>query len=59
MMRRIALLALAAAAATGCSSDKRTVLTVYSPHGPELLKYFEDGFEKAHPSIDVQWVDMG
>jgi iron(III) transport system substrate-binding protein len=49
------LLALFAA----CSGDKRTVLTVYSPHGPELLKYYEAEFEKAHPNIDVQWVDMG
>lgn len=44
---------------TACSSDDRTVLTVYSPHGKDLLKYFEEGFEKAHPGIDVQWVDMG
>jgi len=42
-----------------CSSDGRTVLTVYSPHGKDLLQYYEDGFEKANPSIDVQWVDMG
>ena len=58
MIRRLALFAIALSLAA-CSSDKRTVLTVYSPHGPELLKYFEDGFEKAHPEIDVQWVDMG
>src|SRR3954471_25079262 len=56
-MRKSLLLFLALAGA--CSSDKRTVLTVYSPHGPELLKYFEAEFEKAHPNIDVQWVDMG
>lgn len=43
----------------GCSSDGRKVLIVYSPHGKELLQYFEQGFEKAHPDIDVQWVDMG
>jgi len=43
----------------GCSSDGRTVLTVYSPHGKDLLQYYEEGFEKANPSIDVQWVDMG
>jgi iron(III) transport system substrate-binding protein len=49
-----ALLALAA-----CSSDGRKVLIVYSPHGKELLEYLEKGFEKAHPDIDVQWVDMG
>jgi iron(III) transport system substrate-binding protein len=42
-----------------CVRDNRTVLTVYSPHGPDLLKYFETEFEKAYPTIDVQWVDMG
>jgi iron(III) transport system substrate-binding protein len=59
VIRRTLVVALTALAALSCSSDKRTVLTVYSPHGPELLKYLEDGFEKAHPNIDVQWVDMG
>ena len=57
-MKRLALL-FAAVVALSCSNDKRTVLTVYSPHGPELLGYFEKGFETAHPDIDVQWVDMG
>jgi len=57
-------LRLAITIATGlvtisCSSDERTVLTVYSPHGKDLLGYFEQGFEKANPTIDVQWVDMG
>ncbi len=51
--------ALAIASAVGCSSDKRTVLTVYSPHGKELLDFLELGFEKAQSNIDVQWVDMG
>ena len=51
----LALLCLAAA----CSSDHRTVLTVYSPHGKDLLSYYETAFEKAHPNVDVQWVDMG
>ncbi len=58
MKRRIAV-AFASVVALSCSHDTRTVLTVYSPHGPELLGYFEQGFEKAHPDIDVQWVDMG
>ncbi len=59
-MRRSALAAIALAiAASACSSDNRTILTVYSPHGKELLDYLEQGFEKAHPEIDVQWVDMG
>ena len=50
---------LAALLVSACGSDGRTVLTIYSPHGKDLLKYFEDEFEKANPSIDVQWVDMG
>ena len=44
---------------SACSSDGRKILTVYSPHGKDLLGYFETEFEKAHPDIDVQWVDMG
>jgi iron(III) transport system substrate-binding protein len=32
---------------------------VYSPHGQALLADFAQRFEKAHPDIDVQWVDMG
>lgn len=42
-----------------CGGDGRTVLTVYSPHGNDLLGWFEREFEAAHPDIDVQWVDMG
>jgi iron(III) transport system substrate-binding protein len=56
--RRLALATLTLAAA--CSGgDGRTVLTIYSPHGKELLEYYEKGFESSHPTIDVQWVDMG
>ena len=50
---------LAVGLAGACSGDGRTVLTVYSPHGKDLLGYLETEFEKAHPTIDVQWVDMG
>jgi iron(III) transport system substrate-binding protein len=58
--RRWGMAALAfAVLCGGCKRDDRTVLTVYSPHGPDLLKYFEAEFEKAYPAIDVQWVDMG
>src|ERR1700680_3152523 len=46
-------------ALAGCSSDNRKVLIVYSPHGKELLEYLEKGFERSHPDINVQWVDMG
>ena len=41
------------------SPEDRTVLTVYSPHGRALLAHFEAAFERAHPTVDVQWVDMG
>jgi iron(III) transport system substrate-binding protein len=53
------LVAALALAAAGCGGDGRTVLTVYSPHGKDLLEHFEREFEAAHDSIDVQWVDMG
>ena len=42
-----------------CGGDGRTVLTVYSPHGKDLLAYYEQEFERANPTIDVQWVDLG
>src|ERR1700681_4853481 len=58
-LRGVAAFSVAAMALAACSSDSRKVLIVYSPHGKELLEYFEKGFEKAHPDIDVQWVDMG
>ena len=58
-LSRRALGALSLALIAACSGDGRTVLTVYSPHGKELLEYYEKGFEKAHPDVDVQWVDMG
>jgi len=54
-----ALAGVALVLAGACSHDSRTVLTVYSPHGKELLEYYELGFEKTHPNVDVQWVDMG
>lgn len=40
-------------------TDSRTPLIVYSPHGKDLLQYFQREFERAHPNIAVQWVDMG
>lgn len=59
-VRRIAASTIAAFLITACGAgDGRTVLTVYSPHGKDLLVYYEQEFEKAHPDIDVQWVDMG
>lgn len=34
-------------------------LVIYSPHGKELLGEFEKLYEKTHPNVDVQWLDMG
>lgn len=44
---------------TSCSSDNRTSLVVYSPHGKEMLTDAEQAFEAAYPDINVQWIDMG
>ena len=53
-----ATLAVIASACTGGDGGK-AVLTVYSPHGKDLLEHYEKGFEKANPGADVQWLDMG
>jgi iron(III) transport system substrate-binding protein len=44
---------------SACTSDNRTPLIVYSPHGKDLLEYYQAEFEVAHPDVSVQWVDMG
>ena len=56
---RALVLAAAALVLAGCGGDGRTVLTVYSPHGKDMLEHYEQAFERAHPGIDVQPVDMG
>ena len=45
--RRIAALATFSALLLGAcgGGDGRTVLTIYSPHGKDLLEYYEKGFE--------------
>ena len=42
----------------GCAQDTRTVVTVYTPHGRELMTDLKARFEREHPTIDVQWVDL-
>ena len=59
VLARLAAAVTAVAFAACSSDDDRTVLTIYSPHGKDLLGYYEQEFEKANPDIDVQWVDMG
>jgi iron(III) transport system substrate-binding protein len=56
----VAALALVAAACGGGGGDDGgQVLTVYSPHGREMLQAFEQQFEALHPGVDVQTIDMG
>jgi iron(III) transport system substrate-binding protein len=57
---RLSLLWLAAGGlmVTGCG-DGRTPLVVYSPHGAEMLRAYEEAFEQQNPDVDVQWLDMG
>jgi len=44
----------------GCNSPSpKEKVVIYSPHGKEMLGYFEKKFEAANPSIDVVWLDMG
>ncbi len=43
----------------GCRRDARIPLTVYSPHGRDLLGLVEREFERAHPDVDLRWLDMG
>jgi iron(III) transport system substrate-binding protein len=55
---RLAVLALALLLAA-CDGDGRQPLVIYSPHGADLLRAYERGFEALHPDVDVQWLDMG
>ncbi len=54
----VIVLAMLVVGAAGCS-DHRTPLTIYSPHGRDLLKLMERSFEAHHPDVDVRWLDMG
>jgi iron(III) transport system substrate-binding protein len=54
----VMVLAMLVVGAAGCS-DHRTPLTIYSPHGRDLLKLMERSFEAHHPDVDVRWLDMG
>ncbi len=49
---------LVAGLLSGCG-DGRTPLTIYSPHGRDLLQLVEQTFEAANPQIDVRCLDMG
>lgn len=42
----------------GCGDDGREPLVVYSAHGEDILREFEQRFEAAHPTVDVQTFNM-
>ncbi|HEY7863782.1 MAG TPA: hypothetical protein VIE39_08980, partial [Thermoanaerobaculia bacterium] len=54
-----ALVAASLLAAAACRKDGRAPLTIYSPHGRDLLTLVETTFESANPGVDVRWLDMG
>ena len=60
-LAQVALFLLLAATAIlpACRHDGRTPLVLYSPHGRDLLGLAEKEFERAHPEVDVRWLDMG
>lgn len=58
LSRSVSLLLLLILLAS-CSGDGRTAVTVYSPHGRDLLQVVERAFEAENPDIDVRWLDMG
>ena len=45
--------------AVSCTSDHRTPVVLYSPHGRDQLELLERDFERRRPDIDVRWLDMG
>ncbi len=46
--------------ATGdTGTPEKSIVVVYTPHGPEVGKDYEKLFEAAYPHIDMQWLDMG
>ena len=55
----LALALTLSACGSGGDSGGRVMLTVYSPHGKDLLEHYALAFETANPKIDVQWIDMG
>ena len=50
---------LSVLSAVSCTSDHRTPVVLYSPHGRDQLELLERDFERRRPDIDVRWLDMG
>ncbi len=59
MLARWICIVLMASFLSNCAQDDRTRVVIYSPHGKEMLRLYEDAFEAANPTVDIQWLDMG
>lgn len=56
----LVIITLVIALACKSSGTKATrTLLIYTPHGQDLLKDFVARYEKEHPDVDVQFLDMG
>ena len=55
----LALLGIILSTGCGGRDPGKRIVTVYSPHGKEILEVFEARFEAANSVIDLQWLDMG
>src|SRR5207237_761506 len=45
--------------ACGGSRSRANTLVIYSPHGRDMLRAFAQEFQRTHPGVDVQSIDMG
>lgn len=59
ILRSYACLLFFSVLLTACQRNEKETLVIYSPHGKELLGEFEKLYEAKHPTVDVQWLDMG
>ena len=56
---RVSAISALSVALSACSSDPRTPVVLYSPHGRDQLVLLEQAFERKRPDIDIRWLDMG
>ena len=59
MFSVIALVGLVASCFPGSEGDYHGRVVVYSPHGPDVLRDYQELFEAAYPGVQVQALDMG
>lgn len=55
----VAAIGAAALGLAGCRGDGRVALTVYTPHGRDLMRLMEAEFERRQPEVDLRYLDMG